>query len=333
MDAVRSQIENQAPGSDTDSLLARGRALMADPAQADRGMQLIVDAAHAGNGEAAYLVSLMAAVDTSVAERWTYALAYLGRAAKAGHGHAQKTLAFLSGDAAALAAIARGEKLPEPEWHRLHDAIDIAAWLRAPVPRPLSASPDISVAEGLLGPRICDWIVERARPHMQCAQVYDPRSGSGRTGLSRTNSEMRFSFEMLDLVLLFTASRIAALTGAAFVNMEPPSVLHYLPGQEFRPHYDHLDPAIPAYAAEIAKTGQRVATLLIYLNDDYGGGETDFPDAKFRFKGRKGDALLFRNVLPSGAPDSLTLHAGLAPTRGEKWLFSQWIRTKALPVL
>jgi hypothetical protein len=50
---------------------------------------------------------------------------------------------------------------------------------------------------------------------------------------------------------------------------------------------------------------------------------------KWRYRGRKGDAIFFWNVDPSGAPDKRTYHAGLAPTRGEKWLLSQWIRERA----
>jgi hypothetical protein len=46
----------------------------------------------------------------------------------------------------------------------------------------------------------------------------------------------------------------------------------------------------------------------------------------WRYRGAKGDAILFRNVDSTGAPDRATLHEGLAPTRGEKWLLSQWIR-------
>ena len=76
--------------------------------------------------------------------------------------------------------------------------------------------------------------------------------------------------------------------------------------------------------------GQRLATLLLYLNDDYEAGRNRFSEVlEFRHKGRKGDAILFHNVLDSGVPDPRTLHAGLAPTRGEKWLFSQWLRRSA----
>jgi hypothetical protein len=328
MNAGIAGIETEAEAGNPAAMLALGRRLMGSPATANRGTRLIVEAAHAGEGEASHLVSLMAAADTSMAERWTYALAYLGRAGKSGHAPSQKTLAFLAGDDAVLAALAGGEKFPAAEWHRLHDAIDVAAWLKAPEPKAVVAAPRIAVVAGLVAPRACDWIVERARPHMQRAQVYDPRDGGGRTAPARSNSEMRFGFEQLDLVLMFTAARIAALTGFPFQAMEPASVLHYRPGEEFRPHYDYLDPGIASFAAEVARIGQRVATLLLYLNADFGGGESDFPLAKFRFKGGKGDALLFYNVTPDGNPDSLTLHAGLPPTSGEKWLFSQWIRPR-----
>ena len=79
----------------------------------------------------------------------------------------------------------------------------------------------------------------------------------------------------------------------------------------------------------MAERGQRIVTFLIYLNEGFVGGETDFPRLGLRHKGAKGDALYFGNLDPAGAPDPRTLHAGLPPTRGEKWLFSQWVRNRA----
>jgi prolyl 4-hydroxylase len=66
-------------------------------------------------------------------------------------------------------------------------------------------------------------------------------------------------------------------------------------------------------------------TFLLYLNDDYEGGETEFPVIGLRWKGRKGEGLFFWNVQPGGAPDERTLHAGAPVSRGEKWVLSQWI--------
>src|SRR5689334_18536072 len=111
--------------------------------------------------------------------------------------------------------------------------------------------------------------------------------------------------------------------------MELTKVLHYQPGQQFDPHYDFIDPEVPGYAGELAARGQRLATFLLYLNDDYEGGETAFPQLGLKHKGRRGAALLFANVDRNNAPDRRTLHAGLPPASGEKWLLSQWLRDRA----
>ena len=111
--------------------------------------------------------------------------------------------------------------------------------------------------------------------------------------------------------------------------MESTAVLHYEPGEEFLPHFDFLDVNLPGPAKDVAGRGQRVLTFLIALNDDYEGGQTEFPEIGKRWKGRKGSGLFFWNVEPDGTPDRLTRHAGLPPTRGEKWLLSQWIRGRA----
>jgi hypothetical protein len=92
------------------------------------------------------------------------------------------------------------------------------------------------------------------------------------------------------------------------------------------PHYDFLDPELNRQ--EIDRFGQRAATFLIYLNDDYEGGETSFPQLRIKHRGKTGDALVFGNLGRDGSPDPRTQHAGLPPTRGEKWLFSQWVRNR-----
>jgi prolyl 4-hydroxylase len=108
--------------------------------------------------------------------------------------------------------------------------------------------------------------------------------------------------------------------------MEHTVILHYAPGQQYFQHYDFLEEGDPGGAQDIAQRGQRVFTFLVYLNDDFAAGETGFPRLNWRYKGRKGDAVFFWNVTPDGVCDRETLHAGLPPAQGEKWLLSQWIR-------
>jgi prolyl 4-hydroxylase len=71
-----------------------------------------------------------------------------------------------------------------------------------------------------------------------------------------------------------------------------------------------------------------VVTFLIYLNDDYLGGETEFPRVGVSHKGRRGEGLFFVNALDDGAADLRTLHAGRSPASGAKWIVSQFMRDR-----
>jgi prolyl 4-hydroxylase len=68
-----------------------------------------------------------------------------------------------------------------------------------------------------------------------------------------------------------------------------------------------------------------------YLNEDFEAGETSFLKLGVTYKGKPGDALMWANVLPGGEPDANTLHAGMPPTSGRKWILSQWIRNRPYP--
>jgi prolyl 4-hydroxylase len=111
--------------------------------------------------------------------------------------------------------------------------------------------------------------------------------------------------------------------------MEGPTVLHYSPGEQIQNHYDFVDPkSTQDYAGELARNGQRIITFLVYLNEEYEGGETDFPQLGIVYKGRRGDALYFVNALADLSPDMRMVHAGRPTTRGEKWLVTQFVRSR-----
>jgi len=145
---------------------------------------------------------------------------------------------------------------------------------------------------------------------------------------TRTNTAATFGMLETDFVCILTQVRMAAALGVPFRQFEAISVLHYAEGEEITEHFDFVDPKVPDYEQEIAQRGQRIATFLIYLNDDYGGGETEFPRVGVRHKGHKTQGIVFINSLPDGSADVRTLHAGRPPKGGEKWIVSQFVRDR-----
>lgn len=272
-------------------------------------------AADAGDGAAAHRLAVLTAMGLGAPQDWDRALALLGQAADLGFEPARAQVELLTGSA--------------PDGSAAAPRIDAARWLASPPPRPLVDGPAILAIDGFLPPAVCDWLQARAGALTGPALVYDPVTGAGRREAVRTNDAARFELDRMDVVLALVRERIARAAGLPVPGLEWTQVLHYAVGQTFDWHVDWLDPAAPAYAADLAARGQRIATCLVFLNDDFEGGETAFEAGGLRHRGRKGDALMWANTLPSGEVDRRTRHAGLPPTKGEKWVLSQWLRGRA----
>jgi prolyl 4-hydroxylase len=136
---------------------------------------------------------------------------------------------------------------------------------------------------------------------------------------------MRFGVPDLSLQTILLLDRITELVGLQQRGLEQPTILRFAGGKDYPSHVDYLDPSDPVRAEMLARDGQRAVTFLIFLNDDFSGGETDFPSIPMQFKAKKGDALFWWNTSNNGVPVPATLNGNLAVTEGEKWVFSQWI--------
>jgi prolyl 4-hydroxylase len=253
-----------------------------------------------------HLRALDASEGAGVPQDWDSAFDHALKAAEEGHALSQATLSGLAGDWALAHRLLEGETIAA-DWRRFRASIDIASWKRAPFPRMLTPSPRIGVVERMTSPEVCQWLIARARPGLIAARVYEPDAGGPAFHKIRTNSERPFPHAGRDLIFNLLRHRISSITALAVGAMEAPTILHYKPGQQFDAHYDYLDPATPAYGKVIQDRGQRVLTFLICLNEDYEGGETDFPVLNRRFKGKTGGALFFWNVSPEGIADPRTM--------------------------
>jgi hypothetical protein len=296
--------------------LLTGRGAAPDP---PTGIRMILEAAGRGGGYACATAAVLFARGYAGQPDWSRALDYLQRAAELGFQPARDQLRLLSGYKAGI------------DWKKLRKAVDIAAWRRIPATVPLSESPLIQAAPGFLSPELCDALIARARPLLGPASVYNELNAGKTLADGRRHSAAQFDVTDMDLVTEAVSNRVCALAGLPAVNAESPQVLHYQVGEYFYPHFDFWQPGFEGHAETLQQYGQRAFTVLVYLNDDLEGGETEFLRLGLRHRGKKGDALVFRNVDAEGQPDDNTLHAGRPPTQGEKWLLSVWIRDRPSP--
>ena len=185
--------------------------------------------------------------------------------------------------------------------------------------------PPLLVLEGLLSREECQALITAAAPRMSRSLTVDVKTGGEETHQARTSEGMFFERGESALISRIEA-RIGALLGWPVHNGEGLQVLHYGPGTEYKPHYDFFDPAEPGTASILQRGGQRVATLVIYLNEPEAGGATVFPDVALAVVPKCGNAVFFSYSQPH--PVSRTLHGGAPVVSGEKWIATKWLRER-----
>ncbi|SFS17863.1 prolyl 4-hydroxylase [Dyella sp. OK004] len=183
-------------------------------------------------------------------------------------------------------------------------------------------TPIVRVLEGLLTGTECDDLIEQARPRLQRSLTVDV-DGRHQTDERRTSNGMFFRIGESALIQRIE-QRIAALVDIPVSHGEGLQILHYLPGQEYEPHFDWFDPAQPGFTAVTARGGQRVASIVMYLNTPDEGGGTAFPAVGLTVTALRGSAVYF--AYDTG--DQSSLHAGLPVDKGEKWIATKWLRER-----
>lgn len=189
------------------------------------------------------------------------------------------------------------------------------------------ARPCVTVLENVFSAEECDQLIALARPRLKASTIVDP--GSGRDVVRAHRSSTGMFFRLRENALLARLDeRLAALGGWPPENGEGLQVLHYPTGAENTPHYDYLVPGHARNDASLARSGQRVATIVVYLNDVEAGGETTFPEAGLRVQARRGNAVCFEYCDADGQLDMLSVHAGAPVLAGEKWVATKWLRAR-----
>ncbi|RKF46105.1 2OG-Fe(II) oxygenase [Paraburkholderia fungorum] len=188
--------------------------------------------------------------------------------------------------------------------------------------------PQVIVFADVLSPDECNEMIERSRHRLKRSTTVNPATGKEDVIRNRTSEGIWYQrgedafIERLDL-------RIASLMNWPVENGEGLQILHYGTTGEYRPHFDYFPPDQAGSAVHTAQGGQRVATLVIYLNDVSDGGETIFPEAGMSVAAQQGGAVYFRYMNGQRQLDPLTLHGGAPVLGGDKWIMTKWMRERA----
>lgn len=191
----------------------------------------------------------------------------------------------------------------------------------------LSKLLEIYECDHFLSDEECEYIIEKAKPTLTRSTVIDPHSPKELLNSDRT-SFGTFLSQIDDPIIQDIRYRLESITGISEKNGESLQVLHYGIGAEYKPHFDFFDLKTPGGLAHYNRGGQRIATLLLYLNTPANGGETIFPRIDLSVKAIKGKGVLFFNVDEMGIPYGQSLHGGTPVIAGEKWIATIWLRER-----
>jgi prolyl 4-hydroxylase len=186
-------------------------------------------------------------------------------------------------------------------------------------------NPRVLVLGNVLTYSECDALIGLAKQSLSPSQTVVESAGGGQVDKSRT-SESALLSRGQDALCQRIEARIAKLTDWPLDHGEGLHILRYQRGAQYEPHYDYFKPAQAGTESYTARGGQRVASLIMYLNTPLMGGTTFFPDVDLKVSAIKGNAVFFSYDRPH--PMTRTLHAGAPVLEGEKWVATKWLRQR-----
>ncbi|HZF82106.1 MAG TPA: 2OG-Fe(II) oxygenase [Burkholderiaceae bacterium] len=185
--------------------------------------------------------------------------------------------------------------------------------------------PRIVVFGNLLSADECEALIAAARQRLSRSLTVETKTGGETLNVDRTSDGMFFERGENEVVQRIEA-RIATLLNWPLDFGEGLQILRYSPGAQYRPHYDYFDPKEPGTPTILRRGGQRVGTLVMYLQEPEQGGATTFPDIGLEVAPVRGSAVFFS--YDRADPATRTLHGGAPVLAGEKWVATKWLRER-----
>jgi prolyl 4-hydroxylase len=189
------------------------------------------------------------------------------------------------------------------------------------------AAPDIVLLDNFMTHAECDDLCAQSVSTLTKSKVIDDATGDSVAHDARSSLGTYFSLGQTPLVQTIEA-RLSEITNTPVVNGEGLQILNYAGGGEYRPHFDYFPVEKEGGRIHAAKGGQRIITVIMYLNDVAAGGATIFPNINLNIYPKKGSALYFSYFNSKAQVDPATLHGGAPVIQGEKWIATKWIRER-----
>ena len=186
-------------------------------------------------------------------------------------------------------------------------------------------NPRVIVFGDLVSDEECDALIATARQRLARSLTVETQTGGEALNVDRTSDGMFFE-RGENPVVARLEQRIARLLQWPLEFGEGLQILRYAPGAQYRPHYDYFDPGEPGTPLILRRGGQRVATLVMYLQEPQQGGATTFPDVGLEVAPKRGTGVFFSYDRPD--PATRTLHGGAPVLSGEKWVATKWLRER-----
>ena len=192
----------------------------------------------------------------------------------------------------------------------------------------LSVSPVINHYPAFFSSEVCNEIIELAKDLVKPSKVIAP-DGSDKLDENYRFAETCSIDNDKHTAVDFICGEIERITGLNRARYEKFTVTHYNPGGFYKQHQDYFH-EVNGDPDELSKRcslgGNRVSTVIIYLNTPDSGGETYFPWLDLAIKPSTGSVLHFEYGHSDNLVNIKTTHAGLSPISGDKWIVTLWVR-------
>jgi prolyl 4-hydroxylase len=176
--------------------------------------------------------------------------------------------------------------------------------------RKLSEEPFVGVIENLISPIECEYLINKAHGNLKRAGVVLDKLNGISEG--RTGSNCWFRFDGDDETVRSIGQRVADLVSMPLENAESIQIIYYGVGQEYRHHFDAFKLGSERGNRAAKWGGQRLITVIGYLNSVNIGGGTNFSKLDITVNPKPGRAVIFHNTNGSIlGPHPKSLHAGM----------------------